>query len=165
MINEIVKNLQKGKSLLVDISQEQYCDKSIPPYYSSIGGHVRHILDMFQCIFTGYPNGVVDLTKRERNINVETFPSYGLEYLENIIQHLLNLKVSELDLSIEVVDDLGNGNCTVKSTLGAVLAQAQSHTIHHYATIGYMMHHLDICLHDDCFGLNPTTPKIKVLKN
>lgn len=160
MINEIVKNLQKGRGLLVDISREHYCDKSIPPYYSSIGGHMRHILDMFNCIFSGYHSGSVDLTKRERNINVETFPSYGSEYLDAMIQQLLSLNESDLSLEIELIDDLGNGCCAVKTTLGAVLAQAQSHAIHHYATIGYMMHHLGVTLTDDDFGLNPTTPKV-----
>ncbi|ANW95675.1 hypothetical protein AXE80_05020 [Wenyingzhuangia fucanilytica] len=160
MIYTIVENLQKGRSLLVDISQEQYCDKSIPPYYSSIGGHMRHILDMFHCVFSGYQNGRVDLTKRERNINVETFPSYATAYLDSIVQHLLNLEESDLSRTIQVVDDLGNGCCTVDSTLGAILAQAQSHTIHHYATIGYMLHHLGVTLKDDSFGLNPTTPKV-----
>lgn len=164
MVNEIVKNLQKGRSLLVDISREHYCDKSIPPYYSSIGGHMRHILDMFNCIFTGYHLGTVDLTKRDRNINVETFPSYGIEYLDAMIQHLSSINESDLNKPIQIIDDLGGGCCTVQSTLGAALAQAQSHAIHHYATIGYMMHHLGVILNDDSFGLNPTTPKVKVAK-
>ncbi|MGY5353973.1 DinB family protein [Wenyingzhuangia sp. IMCC45467] len=164
MVNEIVKNLQKGRSLLVDISREHYCDKSIPPYYSSIGGHMRHILDMFNCIFIGYHSGTVDLTKRDRNINVETFPSYGTEYLDAIIQHLSSLNEADLNNPIKVIDDLGGGCCAVNSTLGAVLAQAQSHAIHHYATIGYMMYHLGVTLNDDSFGLNPTTPKVKVAR-
>lgn len=165
MINDIVKNLQKGRGLLINISKEEYCDKSIPPYYSSIGGHIRHILDMFNCIFKGYPSGVVDLTKRDRNINVETIPSYGVAYIDTIIEELLKIETSELNNVIEIVDDLGNGCCTVKSTLGAVLAQAQSHAIHHYATIGYMLYHLGVVLNDDSFGLNPTTPKAKVVKS
>lgn len=162
MVNEIVENLHKGRGLLVNISQENYCDKSIAPYYSSIGGHMRHILDMFNCIFIGYPMGVVNLTNRERNINVETIPDYGITYLDAIVNHIHNLKTSDLDLPIQIIDDLGGGTYSVTSTLGAVLAQAQSHAIHHYATIGYMMHHLGVVLDDDSFGLNPTTPKVKV---
>lgn len=159
MIKEIIKNLQKGRSLLIDISQEHYNDKSISPYHSSIGGHMRHILDMFNCIFIGYDSLKVDFTLRDRNINIETIPSYCITYLDLVIDHLKNIDTTELDKSIELIDDLGGGKCSVNSTLGAVLAQAHSHAIHHYATIGYMMHNLGVVLKDDNFGLNPTTPK------
>ena len=47
----------------------------------------------------------------------------------------------------------------MKYTLGAVFAQANSHTIHHYAIINYILEGLNISLDDIDFGYNPTTPK------
>jgi hypothetical protein len=43
--------------------------------------------------------------------------------------------------------------------LGALFAQANSHTIHHYAIINYIFEKLGIVLNDEDFGYNPTTPK------
>lgn len=164
MIDEIVKNLEKGKYLLEHIGDEVYADCSIAPYNSSIGNHIRHILDMFSCIFKGYESKIVNLTLRERNLNAETYTVYGIEYFDTIISNLKKINPLELETNIEVVDDLGCGCCTVKSTFGAVLAQAQSHAIHHYATVGYMMHILGVSLPINSFGVNPTTPKKVTVK-
>ena len=53
MINAIEKNLERGIHLLNTISDAQYSDTSIAPYHSSIGGHMRHVLDVFSCVFDG----------------------------------------------------------------------------------------------------------------
>ena len=62
MIAAIDKNLQRGIKLLEAISDEQYSDTSIPPYYSSIGANMRHILDVFACIFNGLNRKCVDFS-------------------------------------------------------------------------------------------------------
>ncbi|MEN8765854.1 MAG: DinB family protein [Wenyingzhuangia sp.] len=159
MIEEIIKNLNKGKQMLILLPIENYCDKSLPPYYSSIGGHTRHVLDMFNCIFSGFPSGIVDLRKRVRDVDVELYPVVASEYFDRMIEQLLKLKASDLNTEIDLVDDLGSGSCMVKTTLGAVLAQAQSHTTHHYSTIGYLLCNLGVHIKDHTFGLNPTTPQ------
>ncbi|MDC9721426.1 MAG: DinB family protein, partial [Urechidicola sp.] len=80
MINAIEKNLERGIKLLNSISNQQYSDTSIAPYYSSIGGHIRHILDVFDCLFEGLPNGLVDLSARKRNELVEIDTAEGIIY-------------------------------------------------------------------------------------
>jgi len=50
-------------------------------------------------------------------------------------------------------------NTNLKYTFIALLAQANSHTIHHYAIINYILDRLHIEMKDDSFGYNPTTPK------
>lgn len=159
MIDAIVINLERGKYLLENIDDKKYTDKTIAPYHSSIGGHIRHVLDVFACVFKGLNSELIDLTQRDRNNNVESFTKYGIAYFDRIITQLNGLDTLQLTKTVCVIDDLGNGTCKVQSTLGAVLAQAQSHAIHHFATIGYMMHVLGIKLPIDSFGVNPTTPK------
>ena len=60
---------------------------------------------------------------------------------------------------IYLTDDLGAGKVKAQYTVAAALIQAHSHAIHHYASIGYIIHQLGIELPDDMFGFNPTTPK------
>ena len=50
-------------------------------------------------------------------------------------------------------------NTNLKYNFIALLAQANSHTIHHYAIINYILDRLHIEMKDDSFGYNPTTPK------
>ena len=72
---------------------------------------------------------------------------------------------NKLQQKIEVKDDLGLGLESATYTLGAILMQAHSHVIHHFASVGYIIYHLGIELPDASFGFNPTTPKICVHKN
>ena len=51
IVQSTIKTLQKSQTLLDNLSNTQLCDASIPPYHSSIGTHIRHILDFYDCIF------------------------------------------------------------------------------------------------------------------
>ena len=159
MITAIEKNLQKGIKLLQNVSNDDYTNGSIPPYYSTIGCHIRHILDVFSCVFNGLESKTIDFTNRERNELVESYITEGLNYFDDIITKLNQLTKEELEHEVLLTDNLGLGNVTSKTTLKAVLMQVQSHTTHHYASIGYLIYQLGIELPDSDFGFNPTTPK------
>ncbi|QNM86828.1 DinB family protein [Polaribacter pectinis] len=159
MIKAIEENLLRGKKLLENISNEEYANTSVAPYHSSIGCHIRHILDVFSCIFKELENNVIDFSVRERNELAEIKTVVGIEYFNSIILKLKALKEEDFNKIIKVSDDLGSGKVTANYTLSAVLMQTQSHTIHHYASIGYLIYQLGIDLPDADFGFNPTTPK------
>lgn len=159
MIDAIDKNLQRGIKLLTHISDNQYSNKSIAPYYSSIGANMRHVLDVFACILKGYNNKKIDFSDRERNQLVEEQTKFGIEYFNEVILQLHALKIEDFDMIVTVTDDLGMGKLTANYTLGGALIQAHSHAIHHFASIGFIIHQLGIDLPDADFGYNPTTPK------
>lgn len=165
MINAIEKNLERGIKLLNSISNQQYSDTSIAPYYSSIGGHIRHILDIFDCLFEGLPNGLVDLSARKRNELVEVDTEEGVKYFDAVISKLQQLKNVDFDQLILVSDDLGLGVVNQKYTLGSLLIQAHSHATHHFASLGYIIAQLGIEIPDEDFGYNPTTPKDQLLQS
>lgn len=158
MIKAIEINLQRGINLLNSISDSDYSEQSIPPYFSSIGCHIRHVLDMFTCVLNGVERGNIDLTNRERNQEAEQKCYAGIDYFQMIIKRMSLLSENDLKSEILITDDLGAGKITSKTTIGAALMQVQSHTIHHYASIGYIIHQLGIELPDSDFGFNPTTP-------
>lgn len=159
LIQSTIATLFKTKSILSIISDKLISDISIPPYYSSIGSHIRHILDFYDCILTG--NYHIDLTARKRNLEVESDCIKALEYYNTIIKKLNSITEKDLDRIVFVTDDLGLGKTEIKYTFSALLAQANSHTIHHYAIINYILEGLGVCIKDDSFGYNPTTPKAK----
>jgi len=163
MIEAITHNLNRGVKLLNAIDNQQYSNGSVAPYYSSIGIHMRHILDVFDCIFSGLETKKVDLAARKRNEIVETNVLSGLAYFEEIITKIENLKDHNLNIVVEVQDDLGLGVVTANYTLASALIQAHSHAIHHFASIGYIISQLGINLPDADFGYNPTTPRNKIL--
>ena len=159
MLKAIENNLTRGIKLLESISDEEYSNTSIAPYYSSIGGHMRHILDVFDCIFEGLPDSNVNLIKRKRNLLVENKTDEGIQYFNSIISKLNNLDHSNLNEIIQVTDDLGEGVISANYTIASVLIQAHSHAIHHFASVGYVISQLGIQLPDEDFGFNPSTPR------
>jgi uncharacterized damage-inducible protein DinB len=164
MIEAIIHNLKRGVSLLNSINDVQYSDSSIRPYHSSIGGHMRHILDVFDCIFCGLESKHIDLAARKRNELAEQKTAIGLAYFEETIKHLETIKGMNFNHMVEVTDDLGLGRITTNYTLAAVLIQAHSHAIHHFASIGYIISKLGVELPDSDFGYNPTTPRSEKLE-
>lgn len=163
MIEAIEKNLQRGIMLLNNISDLEYSNNTIPPYFSSIGCHVRHILDVFTCVLKGCECNVIDLTERERNELTEQKTEIGIAYFNKIINTLNIISKDDLNKEVIVTDDLGLGLISSKTTLGAVLMQAQSHAIHHFASVGYIINQLNIQLPDADFGYNPSTPKKQII--
>ena len=160
MLAAIEKNLHRGISLLENLTDEEYSNTSIAPYYSSIGGHIRHILDVFDCIFDGLEDKKVDLVARKRNPLAENHTEVGIAYFKTILQKIKSLENADMNQLVEVSDDLGLGVVVANYTLAAALIQAHSHAIHHFASLGYLIAQLDIELPDADFGYNPTTPRM-----
>jgi len=161
MIEAIEKNLYRGIQLLQYISDEEYSNTTIAPYYSSIGSHMRHILDVFDCVFEGLESGNINLIERKRNELAENFTSHGINYFNETIEKLKLLDTDNFNRIVNVTDDLGLGIISANYTLAAILIQAHSHAIHHFASVGLIISQLSIELPDDDFGFNPTTPKLK----
>ncbi|MDF1516371.1 MAG: DinB family protein [Lutibacter sp.] len=159
MIDAIEKNLHRGIQLLNCISDNEYNNKTIAPYYSSIGIHTRHILDVFDCVLDGTESGNINLINRKRNELAENSTPHGIAYFEEILCRLKLLKNGDFNKIVMVTDDLGLGIVSVNYTLGGILIQAHSHAIHHFASVGYVISQLGIELPDIDFGFNPTTPK------
>jgi len=160
VISPILHNLDRGYVLLDNLSNDQFVNANIGPYNSTIGQHFRHILDIFSCIFKGLDDRKVDLTARDRNELAETNIGVARNYLDDIVQKLNDIKDLDKDIPVEVVDDLGLGLVQVNYTLGSALCQAHSHAIHHFASLGYMLHQLGVEIPDRRFGYNPTTPDV-----
>ena len=159
MVLAIQQNLERGMNLVHIISDADYTDTSVAPYHTSIGIHMRHVLDVFHTVFKGLSENKVNLMERSRNQLVENDRSEGVNYFEQTIEQLKLIKEEDLERGLIVTDDLGNGPIEMNYTIGAILAQAHSHAIHHFASIGYLISQLQLELPDENFGFNPTTPR------
>ncbi|MDO5988554.1 hypothetical protein Q4Q39_14175 [Flavivirga amylovorans] len=157
IIKSTLNTLQKSQYLLDKLDDAILSNASVSPYNSSIGSHLRHILDFYDCILNIEENSV-DLTARKRDTKIETCCNSAKDYLLSLMENLNGLR-GDLNNTIRVIDDLGLGKIEITYTLSALLAQANSHTIHHYAIINYILDRLGIVINDSDFGYNPTTPK------
>ncbi len=157
IIESTLHTLKKSQYLLDNLDDDILGNTSVSPYNSSIGSHLRHILDFYDCILN-IKDTYIDLTARRRDHKIETCCNSAKDYLLSLMDKLAHLD-ENLDKTVRVIDDLGLGKTEILYTLSALLAQANSHTIHHYAIINYILDRLGIIMNDNDFGYNPTTPK------
>lgn len=155
----IAQTLDSARQLLERISEDAYRNRSAPPYHASVGGHIRHVLDVFDALLRGIDTRQPNLADRRRDQTIETQPAAALQALERIDQELQELIHLPADLTLHVTDNAGLGPIEIPYTLTALLYQAQSHAIHHFACIGYILAHQNVCIEIDGFGYNPTSPR------
>lgn len=164
ILDASIATLEKSKSLLSGLTDEQLSNKGIAPYYSCVGSHLRHVLDFYDCVLNGMNENTVDLTTRTRDERMRTECSYAGQNVDRIIDRIKDIDDFDLSKRVTVIDDLGLGNIEIEYTLSALFAQMAVHATHHYAIISYILTNLDITIEDTSFGYNPTSPKNKVEK-
>jgi len=135
--------------LLNDLDLVVYRDSLRPLHYSTVGQHVRHIVEFYQCLLKSNANGLVDYDARERNIQIEVDKNFTIEILEDIKQRLILL---ELDYPLTLKTQFGADEAIfVPSSFYRELTYLIEHTIHHLAIIK--------------IGLNEIYPEIKIPQN
>jgi len=158
IISSINHNLNNAIALLKAIDSSIYTNASVGPYYSSIGSHIRHTLDFFDCILDGLDSNNIDLTARKRDENLSSNKEFAIDHIYQLQKTLLSYIDVNTDYLIKVTDNLGKGKATINYTLDSILSHANSHAIHHYAVIGYILEQLDATVKIPGFGYNPTSP-------
>ncbi len=158
IISAVNHNLNQAISLLNAIENNTYTDTSVGPYFSSIGSHLRHTLDFFSCIIDGLDANEINLVNRKRDESIANNKEVAIAKIREIQETFVRFTDISTNYIIHVTDDLGQGEVTVSYTLESIMAFAHSHAIHHFATIGYILHQLEITHEVKGFGYNPTTP-------
>lgn len=150
-------NMQKTSQLLQNISDEDYVLRIAALSGSSIGQHVRHIIEFFQCLLNQAETGVVNYDKRERNMLLETEKNQALNAIHDLNNRIL--QISHLDFPLQV-HACFSGNETQKfnSSLMRELAYCFEHSIHHQALIAVALTQIQGTAHvDSDFGYAPST--------
>src|SRR5947209_2261188 len=63
--------LEQAAAVLLEISDEDYCRPAAIFGGQRIGGHVRHVVEFYECLFAGLAAAVVDYDARRRDPEVE----------------------------------------------------------------------------------------------
>ncbi len=143
MIKVILQNtLQQLSDLLVQLNQEEYVNKDELLSGSSIGMHVRHIIEFVQCVITANDGTNLCYDHRKRDITLETSPTIARETISAII-HLLNEVNESKTIYLEGCYGLDQHHrYEIKSTIERELAYNIEHAIHHMAIIKIAVIHL-----------------------
>lgn len=151
--------LQQGIDLLERHTLDSYVNANGQTFGSSIGSHMRHVLDHYDSLANGLSSGVVDYDDRIRGTAVETDLSTGIAIAREL---KLGLEKLEFDLasSVKVIvsSNTRESDAGSISTIGRELHFLASHTVHHYALIAIASRMQGI-RPIDTFGVAPSTLK------
>jgi hypothetical protein len=149
--------LQQGAALILHLEDRFYSDAPDHLHNASVGAHVRHCLDFYQCLLDGVEGGTVDHTRRTREARVEQNRFVAIEIIRSVSWRLAKLgqnkAVAEGVLALRVDHD---EDLLVPTTVARELEAAASHTIHHFAVIAVVLRAQGIEIADD-FGVAPST--------
>ena len=120
--------------LLDKIDDQQYDSPVHALSQSSIGAHVRHIIEFYDCLIKGLQTGVVNYDNRKRNMLLETDRYFALQTLVHVIHHISHMK---RDQALKINMDLSNTGMpiVIDTTYYRELAYNIEHAIHHMAII------------------------------
>ncbi len=103
---------------------------------SSIGAHVRHLLDRFHCFFAGLDGACVDYDERRRDPAVETAPDAARSALAAAARRLERLDLAAVGRKPMAVRETAHPlgpRVEVSSTVGRELMGLVTHSTHHLA--------------------------------
>lgn len=148
------EQLQSLQRLLQLINNSNYNYKSNMLESNSIGQHVRHVVEMLQCLLNGYEPGIVNYDERKRDIRIETDKTFTAGILQEIS---INLQQPDKGLTLQQ-----DGNYeAVHTTFKRELLYNTEHAIHHMALIKVALREMGIDIKNENFGVAPATIRYK----
>ena len=144
---------------LQQLSQDEYIKPCNTLFNNTIGQHVRHIIELFQCLENGYDVNLVNYEKRKRDIEIETDKELAGRSLQDIYAKLSR---PNKELLLEAAyDEHSQDPITIPTNYYREIAYNLEHTIHHMALIRVGINEVaQIELPED-FGVASSTVKYR----
>jgi hypothetical protein len=117
--------------LLEQLSDEEYCQPIDILSGATVGQHIRHIIECFQELDEGYPEGIVNYDLRKRDRRLET--DRDLVFLQMVF---VESDLGKPDKSLKLHATFDEGvEVALSSTYHRELMHNLDHAIHHMAMI------------------------------
>ena len=144
---------------LDQLPQQEYVQPCTTLFNNTIGQHVRHIIELFQCLEIGYDSGMINYEKRNRDLVIETDKEFAARLLQEIF---INLSRSNKELVLEAMyDEHATKPITISTNYYREIAYNLEHTIHHMAMIRVGVNEVSSIQLPEDFGVASSTVKYR----
>lgn len=154
-INNHLKVFNDIENIVSIVKPEEYSIKLSVLGSSTIGQHIRHILEFYVCLVAD--KQYVNYDERERNLLIENCQ----DHCKNIINDL-RIKLQNMDLNKVLFFKDTESKQMLQTSYARELVYLTEHSIHHFALIKIGLQQLnpDLIL-DENFGYAASTIKYK----
>jgi hypothetical protein len=159
LIEANVRSLRQAAELLERIDDRAYATVSTQLAPHRVGGHIRHIVEFYECFLEGVERCYVNYDARRRDESVERSRSVAISRIDALIQRLETGDVLRGDGTVRVrMEDAPAQceDCYLVSSIGRELLVLNSHTVHHFALIAMTLKGFGIAVDRD-FGVAAAT--------
>ena len=143
IIGNSIHVLRQAVELLGRLTDDQYATAGPGRYASSVGAHIRHILDHYFRFLDGLSGGRIDYDSRTRDPRIEDDRAFAIAQFNGTIVRLQSFVGVDarhaLETRVEVGDVAAGDVEWVASTVGREIDFLLSHAIHHYGMIAIML--------------------------
>lgn len=124
------QTLNQLENILYQLNDEEYTKTVDLINKQTIGKHVRHIVEFFQCLLQA--EKIVCFDSRKRELKIETSTEYTLN---TIVKIKVEIEQLDFDKPIVLKQLIGDEVLEINSTIGRELIYCIDHSIHHFAII------------------------------
>lgn len=160
LIETNVQWLQQAMRLLTRITDDDYRRSPAAFHPHRVGGHIRHILEFYQCFLDGLESSHINYDARQRNASIENSRAVAMETIRSVIHRLEINELIRTDsilwVRMEDCDHCEAEDRFLTSSPGRELQVLSSHTIHHFALIAMTLAAINVAVDLD-FGVAPST--------
>ena len=146
-------------NVIDQLSDAEYTTPSSLLNNSSVGAHARHIIDLFQCLITGYHTGTINYDDRKRDKKIESDRFWSTQLLTGIIEEMdkpnkiLKLKNQFFEEETELLE--------IDTNFFREAIYNLEHTIHHMALIRVGINEVASIKITENFGVAASTIQYK----
>lgn len=146
--------LRQALALLDRVSDAAYAESPAGFAPHRAGGHLRHILEFYQCFLEGLATLHVDYDARRRDRTVEISRAAAAATIRSLIRNLETSPDLHGDFTIWVREE--DGEHYLESSINRELQVLSSHTVHHFALLALTLRLHGAPVEAD-FGMAPST--------
>ncbi|MCC6293252.1 MAG: hypothetical protein IT164_11430 [Bryobacterales bacterium] len=157
--------LRQALALLVTISDEHFATTPERMAPHRVSGHLRHIIEFYECLLDGLVCSHVDYDSRQRDPSIERSRQAAMARIRSLIGRLETapdlMGDALLFVRAEDAEALRLSDPFLTSSVARELMTLSSHTIHHFALIATTLRGHGVQV-DANFGVAPSTLSYQV---
>jgi hypothetical protein len=163
LIQSAIYNLNQLRDALLQTPVEIYRSPLDILSGSTIGMHVRHILEFYQCMSIGNEMGVIDYDRRQRNLVIQNDLSYAINLILEC-QTLLMGVVKNREIVLLTSQSVEDEIMEIPTNTFREMTYLIEHTIHHMAIVkmAFKCHCPNVAISSE-FGIAYSTLKYQQL--
>lgn len=156
MTSVFIKSIESLASLVIVLEQlrntASYNNPCEALSNATIGQHTRHIIELYQCLLTGYTEGKINYDDRKRNQLYENDTIAAVAAIQQIQQNL-----DQPDKQVKIFCGTDGNSVCIESNYNREVLYNLEHCIHHQALIKVALLTIKDLNIEEGFGVAPST--------